>query len=85
MNINPKYLILSGLVLLGIVAGVILVTYPQIFSTRAANTIYNSFQVTPAQDNKGKNVSCNENNCQTDTLDINFQVDPNALEQTFNH
>jgi len=77
MKISKIQILIAVILIAGIVGGVYLIQHPQIFKSKAGQTIYNAFEIT---DDTGNAIPCIENNCNTDSLDVNIKIkDINAL------
>lgn len=81
-----KQLLITTLLLLGIIVSVYLVRLPQIFKSKAAQELYNTFQLTETtSDGEIQQVSCENTQdgytCTTDSEDINLRVDVDELER----
>lgn len=73
------------MLLIGIIVGVYLVRFQQIFKSRANEQIYNVIEVNQTNDvGETKRVECQGNNCNTDSLDIEFKVNIKSLEDQIN-
>lgn len=81
IKINKLQVVVLAILLIGIIAGVILVQRQQILKSRATQEIYNAFQ---SSDSEGNPLSCEGNVCETKDLDIKIKVDVDELERLAN-
>lgn len=82
---NKKQIIIVTLLLIGIILGVYLVQVQHIFKSKATDQIYNTIEVRQIGENGDfQPVSCQENNCTTNSLDIQFKVNVKDLEDQIN-
>lgn len=65
-----------GLLLIGLGVGVILVGRQQLLRTRAEIDITSAFNI---KDANGNPISCNNNVCDTETLDVTIELKPDGL------
>lgn len=65
-----------GLLLVGLGVGVILVGRQQLLKTQAETDITSAFNI---KDANGNPISCNNNICDTQTLDVTIELKPDGL------
>lgn len=65
-----------GLLLVGLVVGVVLVGRQQLLRTQAEVDITSAFNI---KDASGNPISCNNNVCDTSTLDVTIELKPDGL------
>lgn len=65
-----------GVLLVGLAVGVILVGRQQLLRTRAEVDITSAFNI---KDANGNPISCSNNVCDTETLDVTIELKPDGL------
>ncbi len=59
------------LLLISLPLSLLLLTKPVLFKTKAAEEVYNAFEI---RDNEGNLLTCSELGCNTSTLNINIKL-----------
>lgn len=78
-KISRLQIIIFGLLLIGIVAGVYLVQVQQIFKSKAAVNVNQAFEI---KDDRGNIINCDGTNCYTNSEEVNIKLkDKSVLEQ----
>lgn len=73
-----QILIILGL-LLGIISGVYLIGFQQIFKSRAAVDVNQAFEI---KDSSGNIINCSRTTCYTNSQEVNIKLkDKSVLEQ----
>lgn len=82
---NLKSIIFITILLIGIIVGVYLVQVQHIFKSKASEQIYNAIEVNQTTESGEKQrIQCEENNCTSQSLDMEFKVNVKDLEQLEN-
>lgn len=82
---NLKSIIFITILLIGIIVGVYLVQVQHIFKSKASEQIYNAIEVNQITEvGEKQRVQCEENNCTSKSLDMEFKIDVKNLEKLEN-
>ena len=80
-----KSILILSVLLIGIIVSVYLVQFQHIFKSRATEQMYNAIEVNQTSESGEKQkISCQENNCTTNSLDVEFQVNVKDIEDQAN-
>lgn len=79
---HKKEVIITIILLLGLAVSAYLIQNPKIFKSRANQELYNIFTINQIDESgNSSQLSCDGNNCNIDSLDVEIKADIEELER----